>query len=297
VIIDAILAILKLFAGIVSGSVGLIADGTDAALDTVSAGVVLWSVKKKKEIIGTFVIIIMMFVTTIGLGFDSVSNIVENFTGEAEIISNPILVIVIESIALLFAVLLMFYQRFTGKRERNFALITQSVDSKNHIYVAIAVISGAVLSMFGIILVDSLIGVYIVVKIFIDAIALLKETLSSITRAKYENSIHTLLTSNTRILIFSRRSKTCIPVDYKKIKDTVEETGKLGSIKLTIMTEEKNYCFDYMSPRKSFGFLSEFHKHLNHNHSDLENSENEDFFMKISTLSKIQKYLVTQGIK
>src|SRR6056297_2787701 len=179
VIIDAILAFFKLLTGFITGSVGLIADGTDAALDTVTAGVVFWSVKKKKELIGSFVIIGMMFATAIGLGFDSLSGIFDAVRGESESIVRPGLVIVVEAIALIFAYLLMLYQRYVGKRNRSLALISQSVDSKNHIYVAGAVIAGAILSIFNIHFVDAGIGAYIAVKIFIDSVSLLKETLSS----------------------------------------------------------------------------------------------------------------------
>ncbi len=179
VIIDAILAVIKLLTGFISGSLGLIADGTDAALDTVTAGVVHWSVKKKKELIGSFVITAMMFATAAGIGVDSFTSIINALQGEAESITRPGLVIVVESIALVFAVLLSIYQRFVGKKKRSLALISQSIDSKNHIYVAAAVIAGAIFSNFGIHFVDSAIGAYIAVRIFIDAFNLLKETFSS----------------------------------------------------------------------------------------------------------------------
>ncbi|HOO34059.1 MAG TPA: cation transporter [Thermotogota bacterium] len=456
VIIDAILAVIKLFAGIVSGSVGLIADGTDAALDTLSAGVVFWSVKKNKEIIGTFVIIFMMFLTAIGLGVDSINSVTGSLTGIAEQIKTPYLVIVTETIALVFAIILMLYQRFTGKREKSFALITQSVDSKNHIYVAIAVISGAVLSMMGIIIVDSLIGVYIAVKIFIDAVQLFRETISSmqgedinfekyegfldkkwkenkmnsfraviiyhilqkgtltreeltdilqwnfkpsylpvlsefkiglhtetdfdknfnlitapliergmisttengfsinqetavrieeyvsntliqdynsenfrkqikrlryshfdridgiekinksiqrdekitaITRAQYDKHIHTLLTSNKRILIFKHRGKDLISINYTEIRKILQERGKMSCMRLVLITENKQYIFDYLSHRKSFGFISELQKRTGNIHSEGQKSKDDAFYLKIKTLSKIQTFLTKKGMK
>ncbi len=178
-IIDAILAFFKLLTGFITSSVGLIADGTDAALDTLTAGVVFWSVKKKKEMIGSFVIIAMMSVTAVGLGVDSVSSIFATLRGESENIVRPGLVISIEGVALVFAYLLSLYQRFVGKKTRSLALISQSVDSKNHIFVAGAVIAGAIFSVFGIHYIDAAIGVYIAVKIFIDSIGLLRETFNS----------------------------------------------------------------------------------------------------------------------
>lgn len=178
-IIDAVLAFFKLLTGLITSSVGLIADGTDAALDTLTAGVVFWSVKKKKEMIGSFVIVAMMLVTAVGLGVDSVSSIFSALRGESENIVRPGLVISIEGVALVFAYLLSLYQRFVGKKTRSLALISQSVDSKNHIFVAGAVIAGAIFSIFGIHYIDAAIGVYIAVKIFIDSIGLIRETFNS----------------------------------------------------------------------------------------------------------------------
>ncbi len=194
VIIDAFLALIKLAAGFVSGSIALIADGTDAAVDTVSALVVYFSVKFKNEMIGTLVIIGMMFFTSISIGINSVDGILKFVKGSSEVMKSPELVICVEIVALLFAMLLTFYQRSVGKKFRNFALISQSVDSKNHIYVSLSVISGAIFSIFGVEIADSIIGGLIAVRIFFDGFELLKESFSSINGeeinfAKYSSFI------------------------------------------------------------------------------------------------------------
>jgi hypothetical protein len=59
-------------------------------------------------------------------------------------------------------------------------LISQSVDSKNHIYVALGVIAGAVFSIFGIYFVDAFVGGFVAIRILIDGIKLSKETIASI---------------------------------------------------------------------------------------------------------------------
>jgi len=76
VIINAILAIMKLLTGLLSGSAGLIADGADAAVDTVSASIVWVGAKIEKEALGVLVIIFMMFVTAISVGYESIMRIV-----------------------------------------------------------------------------------------------------------------------------------------------------------------------------------------------------------------------------
>jgi cation diffusion facilitator family transporter len=177
---DFFLALMKLVAGFLSGSVGLIADGADATIDTASAAVVWLGIKFRKELVGTFVIIVMMFVTAGGVGFESLTKVVAAVTASIPPLSMPYLVIVVESLALIAAVLLGLYQRFVGKRTGSLALISQSVDSKNHIYVAAAVIIGAIFSIFGIHYVDALIGAYIAVRILKDGAGLTGEALSSL---------------------------------------------------------------------------------------------------------------------
>ena len=180
VIADFFLAVMKLLAGFFSASVGLIADGADAAIDTVSASVVWAGIKFKKEFLGTLIIISMMFITAISVGYESVTKIIDAITATIPPISMPYLVVAVEGIALVAAAILHFYQRYVGKSNGSLALISQSIDSKNHIYVATAVIIGAISSIFGIYFVDALIGAFVTVRILIDGFELSKDAFSSI---------------------------------------------------------------------------------------------------------------------
>jgi Co/Zn/Cd efflux system component/predicted transcriptional regulator len=178
-IANLLLAIMKLLSGFLSGSVGLIADGADAAIDTASSAIVWIGLKFKKEFLGTLVIVLMMFITAVSVGYESIMKITQAIISTLSPITMPYLVIGIESIALIAALILYFYQRYVGKRNGSLALISQSIDSKNHIYVAGAVIAGAIFSIFGIHFVDALIGTFIAIRILIDGIELSKEALSA----------------------------------------------------------------------------------------------------------------------
>ena len=180
IIIDFFLASLKLFSGFFSGSVGLLADGADAAVDTVSAAVVWLGMKIKREILGTAIVLLMMFVSAISVGYDSIRSVVDAFLGTLSALALPYLVIITEIIALVFALALFLYQRFVGKRNGSLVLISQSVDSKNHIYVALGVITGAVFSIFGIYFVDALVGGFVAARILVDGVKLSKETIASL---------------------------------------------------------------------------------------------------------------------
>lgn len=178
-IINLFLAALKLLGGYLSGSVGLVADGADAAVDTSSALLVWIGMKLQRDALGALIILLMMFITGISIGYDSLISLYDAIQGTTSLIVQPYLVIITEVIALIFAILLFTYQRFVGKRNGSLVLISQSVDSKNHIYVALTVILGVFASMFGISILDVLIGGFIAIRILIDAIALSRETLSS----------------------------------------------------------------------------------------------------------------------
>jgi hypothetical protein len=121
----------------------------------------------------------MMFVTGISVGAESVSKLVQIFRGAIEPILHPLLVILVESVAMIFALGLTFYQRYVGKSYGNFTLISQSVDSKNHIFVAAAVIVGTILSIFGLHFMDAFIGVYISYRILKDSYELTKEAFAA----------------------------------------------------------------------------------------------------------------------
>jgi len=179
-LVDFFLATLKILSGVFSGSVGLLADGADAAVDTVSAAVVWLGMKIKRENLGTLIVLVMMFATGVSVGYESIVSIIDAFLGVLSPLVMPYLVILTELVALVFAALLFLYQRFVGKRNGSLALISQSVDSKNHIYVAAGVIVGAVFSIFGVHFVDALIGGFIAVRILVDGVGLSKETIASI---------------------------------------------------------------------------------------------------------------------
>jgi predicted transcriptional regulator len=177
--IDLFLATIKLMAGFLTGSVAMLADGSDGAVDTASATVVWVGIKKKKEIIGTLIIIAMILITGVIIGYESAETLWFAYHGDSEAMEMPYLVIVVEVVAVIFALLLTTYQGMVGKKFRSLALISQSIDSRNHIFVAIAVIVGAVFSIFGIHYVDAVIGMVIAGRMLIDGGALFQEARSS----------------------------------------------------------------------------------------------------------------------
>ena len=182
------LAILKMLAGFFSGSVGLIADGADTTVDTASSAIVWAGIKFKKDTLGTVIILGLMFLTAAILFFDSASSIIKNVQGIFPPISMPIMVIVIELIAMLSMYVLSLYQRIVGNRNQSLALISQTIDSKNSVYSSAAVIVGVIFSIFGIYWVDAIVGGFIAVRISIDGISLTREVAKSMSGQQPEFS-------------------------------------------------------------------------------------------------------------
>jgi len=176
---DFLLAAMKLLVGLLSGSVGLLADGADATVDTASAAVVWMTLRMKKEALGALVIVAMMFATACTIGYESVTRLVDAVERTLLPISGPYLVIAVEVVALFSAVLLYLYQRAAGRRSGSLALISQSVDSRNHIFVSLAVIAGAAFSIMGVLFVDAMIGAFIAARFAWDGVSLSREAVSS----------------------------------------------------------------------------------------------------------------------
>lgn len=177
--LDAFLALLKFGSGLISGSIGLIADGTDATMDTIEAILVWLGIKYHREQLSTILVIIGLFIASISILFDAINRVLATLAGNAEPITFPFLVIVVEGIAILAAVFLFYYQRFVGKISNSLTLISQSVDSKNHIYIGTSVIIGAIFAIYGIYFVDAVIGLVVGAGIFRDAVGLLREAISA----------------------------------------------------------------------------------------------------------------------
>ena len=72
------------------------------------------------------------------------------------------------------------YQRYVGLRSGSMALITQSVDSRNHVIVAASVTAGLVASLLQFPLLDTLVGLTVALLILKSAVELAIETVRSL---------------------------------------------------------------------------------------------------------------------
>ncbi len=172
IIIDLLLSILKLGVGFLSNSMALIADGFDNMVDVVSAVVVFLGIRYKKELISTVFILLMMFVTVGWIGYEAVLRLIHS-----EVVDAGVITIVAAIVSGLACYLMSVYQYAVGKRTYSLSLISQSIDSKNHVFIAIAVLIGIVFARFNIFIVDSIVALCVAIMILKSAIGLAIETL------------------------------------------------------------------------------------------------------------------------
>lgn len=164
------LAALKLPAGILSGSVGLINDALDTLLDGLSSLLVWAGFRFDRERQVNVVLVILMLATGLLTLYHAVERLfvpfepeVDAFTFAATLIS-----------ALLCGVLYL-YQRFVGVNSGSMALITQSVDSRNHVIVAASVTAGLIAALVRFPLLDILVGLAVAILILKSAVELAVE--------------------------------------------------------------------------------------------------------------------------
>ena len=131
------MAALKLIAGFIFNSMALIADGFDSLVYVVSAVTVFLGIKYKQELVSSTFIIVMMFGTAGYIGYESVSRLIP-----PEPLALSPLAVIAAVISGAVCYLMSIYQHYVGKRSGSISLLTQSVDSRNHTFQAIAVLIG-----------------------------------------------------------------------------------------------------------------------------------------------------------
>jgi Co/Zn/Cd efflux system component len=169
------LAALKLPAALLSGSMGLLNDATDTLLDGLSSALVYLGLRFDKERAVNLVLVLLMLGTGGFTFYEAVRRFFVPF--EPEVDWFTFLAAVLSA---LVCWALYLYQRFVGVRSGSVALITQSVDSRNHVIVAASVTAGLIASQLQFPLLDTLVGLTVAILILRSAVELAVETIRSL---------------------------------------------------------------------------------------------------------------------
>jgi len=183
--VHLVLAALKLPAGLISGSVGLINDATDTLLDGISSLLVYAGLRFDKERTVNVVLVLLMLITGILTFYEAVRRFFVPFEPDVDWFTFAATIISATLCAALWA-----YQRFVGVRSGSVALITQSVDSRNHVTVAASVTAGLIASLLRFPLLDTLVGLGVAVLILKSAIELAIEVIRTLGEENLDLSHH-----------------------------------------------------------------------------------------------------------
>jgi protein-S-isoprenylcysteine O-methyltransferase Ste14/Co/Zn/Cd efflux system component len=168
------LALLKLPAAILSGSVGLLNDAIDTLLDGVSSLLVYWGIRVKRERLVSRLLVLFMLGTGGFAAMEAVLRILRREPVEADWFAFAAVLVSAAVCGLLW-----FIQRFIGLRRQSMALITQSVDSRNHVIVAGGVTAGLFAALLDFAWLDYLVGVAVAILILKSAVELAVELIRS----------------------------------------------------------------------------------------------------------------------
>lgn len=155
-IVHLVLGTLKISGFLITGSIGLLGDGIDSTLDGVSAIIVGITMKIKKEIYSTYILLLMMVISGLGILFSSLNRIVNPIPLEEENLA-----IGIALLSIVICLLLYLYQRYSGYINQNLTILTQSEDSKNHVLNAVLVLIAVSAEYLQIYIFDGIVGCFI----------------------------------------------------------------------------------------------------------------------------------------
>jgi hypothetical protein len=169
------LAALKLGAAVVSGSIGLLSDGTDTLLDGLSSILVFLGLKFDKERYVNVVLVVLMLGVGLSLIIEVVHRLLQPFQPRADVLSFGAAVA-----SGVVCLLLGQYQQYVGVRSGSLSLVSQSVDSRNHVVVAAGVSAGLVAAALNFELLDVFVGLGVAVLIIKSALELAAETIKAL---------------------------------------------------------------------------------------------------------------------
>ncbi len=138
-----VLSLLKLGIGLVSGSAGLLADGIDNTVDTLSSLLVWLGIKYNREKLVSVFIVITMFLSIGGIALTTIDKFFH-----LEPVKNSLTAFSVSLVCGLVMLGLSSYQYMVGTKTSNLAVMCQSVDSRNHFWASLLVCGGIISSFF-----------------------------------------------------------------------------------------------------------------------------------------------------
>jgi len=170
------LAAIKIPVGMISGSVGLLNDGLDTLGDGLSSLLVLLGLRNNRERAANVALVVLMLITAGMTLFEATRRLFSPPETTADLLAFGAAILS----ALLYG-LLSLYQRAVGQRAGSMSLITQAIDSRNHVIVAASVTAGLIAALSSLYFVDAIVGLAVALLILKSAVELVIELIHSLS--------------------------------------------------------------------------------------------------------------------
>lgn len=187
IISNAILCVMKILIGLVSGSIAIVADGINNLADGASSIITLIGFKlasmpedeehpyghARIEYLAGMAVSVMILMVGFELGKSSVDKI---FNPSPLDFSWTVVIVLVIAIAI--KVWQAVFNISTGKKINSLALIATGTDSRNDVISTIVVLIGVLVGHFAGVQIDGILGLAVAAFIFWSGITLIKETIS-----------------------------------------------------------------------------------------------------------------------
>jgi cation diffusion facilitator family transporter len=187
---NALLATLKLGAGILGHSQALIADGVNSVSDVVYYLVVRFFVKLsgkpadpehpyghyQYETIAALVVGAFVITTGVALFWDSINAVFDLVTGNTSPQSVKSFALWAAAFTIIIKIILMFQAQATGRSTKNHAVVALARDHRNDIFASSGAAVGIILSLFGIGWADPVAGAAVALVVAKTGFSILRES-------------------------------------------------------------------------------------------------------------------------
>ena len=195
---NALLFLGKLAAGLLTGSVSIVADAMNNLSDASSAAVTFWGFRMAQrpadahhpygharyEYVSGFVVATLILAIGLELAKSSVERILHP---EPMIFSAAVVIVLLCAIAAKIW-MSVFYRRL-GKRIRSATLMATSADSRNDVIASAAVLAGALVSRFSGVNIDGWMGLTVALFILYSGVGIAKETISPLLGRQVDQAL------------------------------------------------------------------------------------------------------------
>lgn len=195
---NGVLFVLKLAAGILAGSVSVVADALNNLSDAASSAVTLLGFRlaqrpadeehpyghARYEYVTGLIVSFLVLLIGVELGKSSVEKIFRPAATEVSAVTLAVLVA-----AILLKLWMCFFYRKLGDRIASAALRAASIDSRNDVITTAAVLAGCMVQMRSGINIDGYMGLAVALFILLSGVDLVRETLSPLLGKKADEML------------------------------------------------------------------------------------------------------------